>query len=79
MKFVQEGELLTGTYSSDMGKAMLSNGTVKGSDIAFDIVRDGGFTIHYTGKLQGNTIKGKTTLEVNGQKQSHDWEAKRVD
>lgn len=31
----------------------------------------------YTGKLQGDTIQGKTEREQDGQTQSRDWEAQR--
>jgi hypothetical protein len=31
-----------------------------------------------TGKVSGDTIKGKTEFERDGQTQSRDWEAKRV-
>jgi hypothetical protein len=35
------------------------------------------FSIKYKGKVRGDTIKGKTELERNGEKQSRDWKAKR--
>jgi hypothetical protein len=36
------------------------------------------FTIKYKGKVEGDTIKGKTEFERNGEAQSRDWEAKRA-
>jgi hypothetical protein len=79
MKFVQSDDRLTGTYLSQMGQATIANGTVKGDVLAFDIVREGGFTIHYTGKIQGNTITGKTTMKAADRTESYDWEAKRAE
>ena len=35
-------------------------------------------TTKYTGKVSGDTIKGKTERERDGQTQSRDWEAKRA-
>jgi hypothetical protein len=34
-------------------------------------------TIKYNGKLSGDSIKGKTESERDGQPRSRDWEAKR--
>ena len=31
----------------------------------------------YTGKLSGDTIKGKMSVDRNGQTMERDWEAKR--
>jgi hypothetical protein len=35
------------------------------------------FVTKYQGKVDGDTIKGKTERERNGQTMSRDWEAKR--
>jgi hypothetical protein len=40
--------------------------------------RDGNkFTIKFKGKVSGDTIKGKSEIDRDGQTQSRDWEAKR--
>jgi hypothetical protein len=60
-----EGETLTGTLSSRMGESKLQDGTVKGDDVAFTVVRTfngNEFTQKYTGKITGNTMKLKTTM-----------------
>ena len=58
----------------------ISNGKISGSDVSFDVTREvngNSFTAKYSGKLDGDTIKGKIETERNGQAQSRDWEAKR--
>ena len=52
----------------------------KDGEVAFAVTRERNgqkFTIKYKGKVSGDTIKGKTEFERNGEKQSRDWEAKR--
>ncbi|HEV7221931.1 MAG TPA: hypothetical protein VGN42_04470 [Pirellulales bacterium] len=58
----------------------IEDATFKDGEVAFAVtrVRNGQkFTIKYKGKVSGDTIKGKTEFERNGEKQSRDWEAKR--
>ena len=61
----QDGEKLTGHYSSQsLGEADLT-GTVKGQQIDFGFnVEVQGFAlqIHYTGTVAGDTMKGKISL-----------------
>jgi hypothetical protein len=61
----QEGEKLTGHYSSQtLGEANVT-GTIKGQQIEFSFnVEVQGFALHviYTGTVDGNTIKGKISL-----------------
>jgi len=48
--------------------------------VKFNIVfeRDGNsMTVKYNGKVDGDTIKGKSERERDGQVMSRDWEAKR--
>jgi hypothetical protein len=35
------------------------------------------FTIKYSGTVSGDTIKGKSEFERDGETQSREWEAKR--
>jgi hypothetical protein len=37
------------------------------------------FIAKYSGTSQGDTIKGKTTFDWNGQTQTAQWDAKRID
>jgi hypothetical protein len=74
--YKQEGEKLTGTHVGQMGELPLS-GTVKGNDISFTITIDAEgqkFILTYTGKVEGDTIKGSVDLGGMG---SATWSAKR--
>jgi hypothetical protein len=74
--FKQEGETLTGTYKGQLGEAPLK-GTVKGSDITFTIkvnAQGQDLEIVYTGKVEGNSMKGKVVL---GQLGEGTWTAKK--
>lgn len=61
----------------------ITDGKVKGADISFSVKRTSGaneMVIKYSGKVDGDTIKGKTEFPGrNGaEPTSRDWEAKRV-
>ena len=61
----------------------ITDGKVKGADISFSVKRTFGaneMVIKYSGKVDGDTIKGKTEFPGrNGaEPTSRDWEAKRV-
>ena len=81
-----EGEKLTGKITSpgrqggEPQATEISEGKVKGSEVSFQVVREyngNKFTMKYSGKLEGDTLKGKIESERDGQTQSRDWEAKR--
>ena len=81
-----EGEKLTGKVSTpgrdggDPRETEISNGKVKADEVSFTVTREFGgntFTQKYSGKVSGDTIKGKIEFERNGETQSRDWEAKR--
>jgi hypothetical protein len=61
----QEGDKVTGKYSSEaLGEATVT-GTIKGQQIEFSFNVDAqGFALHvvYTGTVDGNTMKGKLSL-----------------
>lgn len=82
LKLKQEGDKLTGTLKGTRGSALeIKDGKVQGSEISFKVTRDRNrttATTTYTGKLEGDTIKGKIESEGrNGETRSRDWEAKR--
>ena len=81
LKLKQEGEKLTGTITGRDGNDIeIKSGKVKGDEVEFDVVREFNgnmFTMHYTGKVEGDVIKGKSEVERDGEKRSRDWEAKR--
>lgn len=60
------GEKLEGTVSGRMGDAPISDGTIKGNDVAFSVVREfngNKITIKYAGKLAGDELKLTMTRE----------------
>jgi hypothetical protein len=82
----QEGEKLTGKLSAPgrdgaVTETEITDGTVKGADVAFSVTREiqgNKRTSKYTGKLAGDTITGKIeTKDRDGNDQSRDWTAKR--
>ena len=79
----QDGEKLTGVVMGrNNQETEIKDGKVsKEGDISFTVTRERQgqtMTTRYTGKVQGDTIKGKTERERDGQTQSRDWEAKRA-
>ena len=81
LKLKQEGDKLTGVYvGRNNTESPIEEGTIKDNMVNFKIVREfngNKFTMKYSGTLSGDTIKGKTEFERDGQAQSRDWEAKR--
>jgi hypothetical protein len=81
LKLKQDGEKLTGTITRQGGQeSEIKDGKVQGSDVSFNVVREingESRTIKYTGKLDGDTIKGQSEIEINGEARKRDWEAKR--
>ena len=83
-KFKVEGEKLTGTVSGagfGGGDTEITDGSFKDGKLMFTLKRSrGGMDIVtiYTGKLEGDTIKGKSDTDMRGQKMVRDWEATRV-
>lgn len=71
----QDGAKLTGTLKGQRGDAPVT-GTVSGNDISFSVTRstpNGDIKIDYTGKVDGDAMKGTFTVMGN----SRDWSAKR--
>jgi hypothetical protein len=81
LKLKLEGEKLSGAMvGRDGGETAIEEASFKDGTVAFSVTRerDGQKrTTKYNGKLDGDTIKGKSEFERNGEKQSRDWEAKR--
>jgi hypothetical protein len=81
LKLKQEGEKLTGTISGrNNTENAIEEGTVKNGEVSFKVSFEGRnntkITITYTGKLDGDTIKGKSK-GGGANAQERDWEAKR--
>ena len=76
-----DGEKLTGTVSGMQGNdAEIKEGTVKGDDIAFKVVRNfqgQDVTLLYKGKVSGSEIKFSLTRD-GGDAPAREFTAKRV-
>ena len=82
LKLKQDGEKLTGTMSGRQGgnDIEIEDGKVKGDAVSFKVTRMFGenkVVMKYQGKLSGDSIKGDTKFERDGQEQTREWEAKR--
>ena len=79
-KLKAEGEKLTGTVSGRQNDTAIEQGKIKGEEISFQVTREfngNKMVFKYSGKVSGDTIKGKSESERDGQPQKRDWEAKR--
>lgn len=81
LKLKLDGDKLTGTMlGRNNSETAIENATFKDGQVSFTVTRERNnmkMTTKYTGKLEGDVIKGKSEFERNGQSQSRDWEAKR--
>src|SRR2546430_2203865 len=76
LQLKQEGEKLTGTIARNDQSTEIKDGTLKGQDVAFVVVRERNgeeFKINYKGKLDGDTIKGTISLNFGGEERTMDW------
>lgn len=81
VKMKQEGEKLSGTLTMGDTDRPISEGTLKGDQVTFKVLSkrdDRTVTSHYSGKLSGDTIKGKWDSDWSGEVVTRDWEAKRA-
>ena len=77
-----QGETLTGTVTKSTGTKTITNGVFKGDEVSFQVQSEGHAgksTTTYSGKLSGDTIKGKLEIHILARDQtlSSDWEVKR--
>lgn len=75
-----DGEALTGTVSGMAADAEIKDGTVKGDDLAFSVVRNfqgQEMKFSYKGKISGNEIKFTSTRE-GGDAPPREFTARRV-
>jgi hypothetical protein len=64
--FKAEGDKLTGTISGRQGDTAISEGTIKGNDLSFKVVREfngNKITQTFKGVLSGDEIKFSRTME----------------
>ena len=78
---IERNGALTGTARFRPGNdAPVTNIVVTGNQVSFGVVRerDGNtVTTRYTGKMEGDTIRGKITSNWAGETQNFDWRAER--
>jgi len=75
-----EGDKLTGTLGGGQQETKIEDGKYKDGELSFTVTRERGgqkITTKYTGKIDGDTIKGKVEFARGEKSQSRDWEAKR--
>ena len=81
LKLKLEGDKLTGSIvRRNNEETPIADATFKDNEVAFSITRERNgqkFTTKYKGKVDGDTIKGKSESERDGKTNSRDWEAKR--
>lgn len=82
LKLESKAGQLSGAYSNQFGDAMISNASLKGDTIAFEVAREfngSPFIVKYRGKLEGDAING--TIEAprpdGGDPMKLEWHAKR--
>lgn len=82
LKLKLDGEKLTGSMPGRNNEEIaIEEGTFKDGTVSFKVTRernDQKFTTKYSGKLEGDTLKGTTEFERNGQTRSREWVAKRA-
>ena len=83
LKLKTEGDKLTGTISGRQNQddIKISDAKITGDEVTFTVTREfngNSMVQKYTGKISGDTIKGKITgKNRDGEEYSRDWEAKR--
>jgi hypothetical protein len=81
LKLKLEGDKLTGAMvGRNNQETPIADAKYADGEVSFTVTRERGdrkITTKYTGKIDGDTLKGKQETERNGQAQSRDWEAKR--
>ena len=81
LKLKLDGDKLTGAIlGRDNQETKIDDATFKDGEIAFSVTRERNGqknTTKYTGKLDGDTIKGKSEMTRDGNTTDRDWNAKR--
>ena len=86
LKLKLDGDKLSGSVSApgrqggEARDVAISDASLKGDAIAFTVKREfngNTFVAKYSGKVAGDSIKGKVETERDGNARSRDWEAKR--
>jgi len=81
IKLKLDGDKLTGSVSVLDMETKIEDGKFKDGEASFTVNRDMNgtkFTIKYKGKIKGDTFTGKRDLELNGETNTREFEAKRA-
>ncbi len=82
LKLKLDGDKLTGAMvGRNNQETAIEDAKYKDGELSFKVVREREGqkrTSKYSGKVSGDTIKGKIESEREGKAQSRDWEAKRA-
>jgi hypothetical protein len=76
------GKIISPGRDGQENETEIKDGKMKGDEISFSTTREfngNTMTSKYSGKVSGDSIKGKMEFERNGEPVSRDWEAKRGD
>ncbi len=79
-EFKQDGEKVTGFVMVQELKTAIEKGKLKDGQFTFEIPREYGgvkFMSRYTGKLAGDTLKGKIVSGAAPVERTYEWSAKR--
>ena len=81
IKLKLDGDKLTGTLNVRDTKTEIEDAKYKDGEVSFTAKPEfngNKVTIKYTGKIKGDTFKGKRELERDGQTNTREFEAKRA-
>jgi len=81
LKLKLDGDKLTGSMVGRNNDTPIEDAKFKDGEVSFKVTRERNgqkTTTSYSGKVSGDTIKGKAESERDGKTQSRDWEAKRA-
>ena len=81
LKLMEDGELAGSTRIRAGTETPITNLTVHGNEVSFQVTRerDGREVVtRYAGILNSNTIHGKMVSNWNGEDQTYDWDARRL-
>jgi hypothetical protein len=81
LKLKLDGDKLTGSMPGrNNTDTAIEDGKFKDGEVSFSVTRDRmgtKVTTKYSGKIDGDTFKGKMEFERNGEKMTREFEAKR--